>query len=230
VLEASILARGIKQPITVRWDAEGNTYRVIDGGRRYEAARRIGLEQIPCWVQQVEEGRDVLIDQVVHNWVRADLEPLETAIALARLRDEFGMSAAEISTQIGKPRGDISKFLKIHDKTSDSVKRIAQSPSDLPLTKRHLYNLSKLSAVKQENVLQRIQRERLNAVQTEELVTEMLRQEAPQTKQTAFGKRQRRFNTALADVLVTFRKASSTDDDLRAVLREIEASLREPTL
>src|SRR5258706_1425667 len=51
-LAASIQSRGIKQPLTVRWDIVSSKYMVIDGGRRFLAAERLGLAELPCWIQE----------------------------------------------------------------------------------------------------------------------------------------------------------------------------------
>ena len=60
-LASSIESRGIKQPLTVRWNQEHSRYMIIDGGRRFAAATRLKLDELPCWIQS-GEGKDVLID------------------------------------------------------------------------------------------------------------------------------------------------------------------------
>ncbi len=128
-LADSISERGIKQPLTVRWEEATQKYRVIDGGRRFQAAVQLGVVELPCWIQQTT-GKELLIDQVVHNWQRAELSPTDMATALGRLRDEHGLSQQDIAKLTGKPKGEISKYLAIYDHTSEGVKEIARTEND----------------------------------------------------------------------------------------------------
>ncbi len=171
-LIASIRARGIKQPLAVRWNVELGKYMVIDGGRRFAAAVSLGLSELPCCVQTAE-GKDILIDQIVHNWQRVNLRPLETADALARLRDEHGLSQQQLAEVTGKPKSEISKLLAIHDNVTPEVQRHARGdPGDAKLTKRHLYNISKLPSPQQTAVADHVRNLKLTATQTEELVSQ----------------------------------------------------------
>ena len=114
-----------------------------------------GVEELPCWIQQTE-GKELLIDQIVHNWQRAELSPTDMATALGRLRDEHGLSQQEIARLTGKPKGEISKYLAIHDYASEKVKDLGpiRAGAEKPkLSKRHLYNLSRLPAAEQERLL-----------------------------------------------------------------------------
>jgi ParB family chromosome partitioning protein len=220
-LAASIQARGLKQPLTVRWDASADRYRVIDGGRRLKAAEQLGLEELPCWIQHVA-GKEVLIDQVVHNWQRVDLKPLETAKALARLREEFSMSQQDLAHETGKPKGEISKLLAMHDDVIDEVKTMAASDVASRLTKRHLYNLSKLKPDDQRELAGRIQAENLTAVDTERFVAERVGRKQPKGRAANVGLRQWRFKTDAAELVITFHKSRFTAADIRAVLRSAQ--------
>lgn len=224
-LAASIQSRGIKQPLTVRWDIATSKYMVIDGGRRFLAAERLGLAELPCWIQE-GDSKDVLVDQIVHNWQRAELRPEETADALARLRDEFNLSQKQISELTGKPTSEISKFLAIHDRVSPEVQKLAreQSEADSPLTMRHLYNISKLGdATAQKELAGEVQSKRLTALETEQLVTKRLtRGERPRTRFAL-----RAFITSKAKVTITFQKQTVSTDDLIAALDEVRLQLSE---
>ncbi len=223
-LAASIQSRGIKQPLTVRWDTATSKYMVIDGGRRFLAAERLGLDELPCWIQE-GDSKDVLVDQIVHNWQRADLRPEETADALARLRDEFDLSQKQISDLTGKPQGEISKFLGIHDRVVPEVQQMAREQFDAAptLTMRHLYNLSKLPRSEQKAVADEIRHSKLTAVETEALIARSMG--SSKTRTTGVQKRQRRFRTETADVMMTFRKENATDADVEAVLDAIRRQL-----
>ena len=119
-LAASIQARGIKQPLTVRWEPEAQKYRIIDGERRYRAAGIARLSEVPCLLAEAD-SRDMLIDQIVHNWQRADLRPYETADALVRLKNDFGMTLTEIASLTGKSIGEVGKLIALVEKVVPEV-------------------------------------------------------------------------------------------------------------
>ena len=222
-LQASIQSRGIKQPITVRWDATSGCYRIIDGGRRFEAASRLALEELPCWIQS-GDAKEVLVDQIVHNWQRSDLRPMETADALVRLRDEFGLSQQQISQMTGKSKGDISKFLKLRDAIIPEVQQQARQQLDdrgASLTKRHLYNIAKLPPDEQTAFASRVQTEQLTALETEQLVQRKMSSKSPTIRRDGLPARQRKLHTSIADVVMTFQRKGFTADDIRTVIREL---------
>lgn len=222
-LVASVKERGIKQPLTVRWNTTIQKYMVIDGGRRFEAATRLKLIELPCWVQE-GEGKEVLIDQIVHNWQRSSLRPMETADALARLRDEFGMTQQQICRATGKGKSEVSKFLTLADKVDPNIQQSARSDNDTVLSKRHLYSIAKLKPDDQREVADAITKEKLTATQTEALVEE----KAPSfkvNKPTGLAARQRRFRTATADVVITFRRSKISDPAIADVLNEVQQQL-----
>lgn len=107
-LADSIAAQGLLQPIGVihMW---GDTYRVVFGHRRLEAAKRLGLERIPCLL--LETDPDALyIPQLVENLQRLDLNDLEKAEAMARLRrrlekDQPHLGAGELDDLVGRQLG-----------------------------------------------------------------------------------------------------------------------------
>jgi ParB family chromosome partitioning protein len=220
-LADSIRERGIKQPLTVRWDDVQQKYLVIDGGRRFQAAVQLGVAELPCWIQRTE-GKELLIDQIVHNWQRAELSPTDMATALGRLRDEHGLSQQEIARLTGKPKGEISKYLTIHDFAGDKVKELARTSRDASekpkLSKRHLYNLSRLPSAEQEAFAERIVSQRLTAVETERLVDERVGSR-PKKRPQGVASRVRRIATPLADIVLTFRKAKVDNAAVIAALK-----------
>lgn len=222
-LMASIKERGVKQPLTVRWNPTAQKYMVIDGGRRHEAATRLKLDELPCWVQQGDR-KEVLIDQIVHNWQRVDLRPYETADALARLRDEFDLKQTDLCRVTGKPKSEISKLLALHDKVAPEVQDMARRDSTSKLSKRHLYNISKIKPEKQIEVAKQVQDEGLTAQATERLINKDSHK-LNVRKQPGIAARQRRFKTSHADVVITFQRKSPTDDDVRGVLHQIGEQL-----
>lgn len=87
-LAASIRLEGILQPIAVRYDTERDTYVVIHGERRWRAAGIAGLEAIPAIVREIEPDH-VLLQQLMENIVREDLNALDRAQALRALKDRM---------------------------------------------------------------------------------------------------------------------------------------------
>jgi ParB family chromosome partitioning protein len=168
-LADSIRARDIKQPLTVRWEPDVGKYRIIDGERRYRAAALAGLTDVPCLVAEAG-SRDVLVDQIVHNWQRADLRPYETADALVRLRDEFHLPLTEIAAMTGKSLGEVSKLVALVDKVIPDVQKSVREVGEATMTKTHLYLLSQLPPDQQKRLAARIHREHLTTVQTEKLI------------------------------------------------------------
>jgi len=108
-LAASILERGLLQPIVVRRRAEGG-YQLLAGERRFRAARLAGLDRLPAVVR---DGGDALEIALIENLQREDLAPLEEAEALAALVDRHGYSHREIADLLGKSRPYVSNTLAL---------------------------------------------------------------------------------------------------------------------
>lgn len=108
-LADSIKSRGIIEPITVRQDDEG--FSIITGERRYKAAKKAGLNEIPCIIKEADD-EDVLTYQLIENLQREDLNPVEEAYALKKLSDGK-IKQADIAKLIGKSQPYISQSLKI---------------------------------------------------------------------------------------------------------------------
>lgn len=110
-LAASIRAHGVIVPLVVR-PRTGGGYFLIAGERRWRAAQRAGLHEIPVVVQDVEES--VALERaLVENLQRADLGPLEEAGAYQRLVEEYGLSHDEIAERIGKDRSTVANAIRL---------------------------------------------------------------------------------------------------------------------
>src|SRR5688572_4123527 len=100
-------------PLVVRPRPDGaGGYFLIAGERRWRAAQRAGLHEVPVVVQDVEEGA-ALERALVENLQRADLGPLEEAAAFQRLTDEFSLTQDEIGERIGKDRSTIANTMRL---------------------------------------------------------------------------------------------------------------------
>lgn len=110
-LAASIRAQGIVQPLVVTPEGEG--YAIIAGERRWRAAQRAGLTEVPVVVRQVADDRELLELALVENLQRSDLNPIEEAEAYAALQEKFGLSQDEVATRVGKARTTVTNALRL---------------------------------------------------------------------------------------------------------------------
>lgn len=98
-LASSIKRYGILQPLVVT--KIDNSYVIVAGERRYHAARKAGLTHVPVLVRSTEELERLEIG-LIENMQRVDLSPLEQAVSIARLNEQFNVSYKEIGTRLGK--------------------------------------------------------------------------------------------------------------------------------
>ncbi len=111
----SILTYGIIQPLLVTQE-EGQdgqpVYQLIAGERRLRAAKLAGLKSVPVTIRQTTP-QELLEIAIVENVQRADLNPLEEAVAYQRLREEFDLTQAEVAERVGKSRTAIANTLRL---------------------------------------------------------------------------------------------------------------------
>ena len=118
-LAASISEYGIMQPLVVtKIEIDTPTgvnvkYQLIAGERRLLAARMIGLSTVPVIVKTISEDREKLELAIVENLQRANLNPVETARAYAKLQDHFGLTQREIATKLGKTREVVGNSMRL---------------------------------------------------------------------------------------------------------------------
>ncbi len=109
-LAESIKEKGILEPLVVRRTDQG--YELIIGERRWRAAQKAGLKEIPVIVKEAG-GREVLEISLIENLQREDLNPIEAAEAFKRLTEEFNISQEDLSKRIGKDRTTITNTLRL---------------------------------------------------------------------------------------------------------------------
>jgi ParB family chromosome partitioning protein len=110
-LAASIRAHGVLMPLVVR-ARSGGGYFLIAGERRWRAAQRAGLHEVPVVVQEVTPA--IAFERaLVENLQRADLGALEEAAAYERLIEEFGLTQEQIAARLGKDRSTIANALRL---------------------------------------------------------------------------------------------------------------------
>jgi ParB family transcriptional regulator, chromosome partitioning protein len=109
-LAASMKEVGVLQPIVVTIADQG--YQLIAGERRWRAAKRAGLSEIPVVIREAT-GRSTLVEALIENVQRQDLTPIEEAHAFQQLLENFGITQEEIAERVGKSRPTISNTLRL---------------------------------------------------------------------------------------------------------------------
>jgi len=109
-LADSIKKKGILEPLIVRRREEG--YEIIVGERRWRAAQKAGLKEVPVIVKEVE-GVEALEMSLIENLQRENLNPLEEAEGYQRLVEEFGLSQEEVAARVGKDRTTVANTLRL---------------------------------------------------------------------------------------------------------------------
>ena len=122
-LEKSIRERGIIQPIIVRKSDENSKYEIIAGERRWLAAQKAGLHEVPVVVTEADDLKSLEF-AIVENVQRNDLNPLEEAQGYQRLINDFGYDQEKVSKFIGKSRSYITNCLRILTLPSDVLNLI----------------------------------------------------------------------------------------------------------
>ena len=124
-LTASIREKGVVQPILVR-PVEGadDSYEIVAGERRWRAAQKAGLHEVPVVVRELSD-KEALELAIVENVQRQDLNALEEAVGYQQLIDGYGYSQAELAEVIGKSRSHIAntlRLLKLPDVVQDYLR------------------------------------------------------------------------------------------------------------
>lgn len=109
-LANSIRSQGIIQPLIVR--PVGDRYEIIAGERRWHAAQLAGLDKVPVIVRNIPDEAAIAM-ALIENIQREDLNPIEEAIALDRLIQEFGMTHQQVAEAVGKSRTSVTNLLRL---------------------------------------------------------------------------------------------------------------------
>lgn len=110
-LAKSLREKGLLQPIVVR-PATGGMYEIVAGERRWRAAQRASIHDVPVLVRDLDD-RETLEIALIENVQRADLNPLEEARAYKQLIDQYGYTQQQLADSIGKSRSHIANTLRL---------------------------------------------------------------------------------------------------------------------
>lgn len=202
-LAASIEEHGIIQPLVVREVPDG--YQLIAGERRWRAARVAGLSQVPVLVKDVA-SREMLELALVENLQRADLNPLEEAMAFKQLSETFQLTQQQIAQRVGKSRTAIANTLRLLT-AAPAVKEAVLNEEISEGHARALLGLERPEA--QSAALKTVLKRDLSVRQTEELVRRLLGAETDQKRSKADP------SPAVRELESQFRRALSTRVSLR---------------
>lgn len=162
-LARSIETHGIIQPIMVRPSGEG--YEIVAGERRWRAARRASLKQVPCIVREFSEEQNMLVS-IIENMQREDLNPMEEAEALNQMITRYGLTQDEVSKSVGKSRPYITNALRLLKLPPGIQEMVVQGD----LTNGHARAIAGVKEeTKQLHIASRVVRDGLSVRETEAL-------------------------------------------------------------
>ena len=168
-LSESIKTYGILQPILVQ--KKDGYYEIIAGERRWRAALKAGLKEIPVIIREYTD-KEILELSLIENIQREDLNPIEEAEAYKRLIDEFGMSQEEMAKRVSKSRSAVANSLRLLKLEGDVRKMLV----DGQLSMGHARALLPLEiAEEQIEVARKVADRQLSVRETEKLVRDILK-------------------------------------------------------
>ena len=167
-LAASIRAQGVMQPIVVR-PISSEKYEIIAGERRWRATQIAGLDSIPAIIKPVGDEAAIAMS-LIENIQRENLNPIEEAMALKRLQDEFELTQQEVADAVGKSRATVTNLMRLIGLTID-VRRMLEH-GDLEMG--HARALLSLPDIQQSEAARSIVGKGLSVRQTESLVRRLI--------------------------------------------------------
>lgn len=128
-LSQSILKQGVMQPIIVR-PVGNNQYEIIAGERRWRAAKLANLNEVPVIIKNIPD-ESALAMALIENIQRENLNPLEEAVGIKRLIEEFNMTHEEAADAVGKSRVTVSNLLRLLTLTKPVQDRLLNGKIDM---------------------------------------------------------------------------------------------------
>ena len=178
-LATSIQQHGVLQPIVVRRLPQGG-FELIAGERRWRAAQQAGLQTIPV-VQRDVSDREASAFALIENIQRENLNVVEEALGLSRLRSEFDLTQQELADVVGKSRAAIANSLRLLNLGSVARDLLMEGKLDMG----HARALLGLAGTEQDLIAQDVAAKKLSVRQTEALVRKL---SAVSTKQEERGR------------------------------------------
>ena len=198
-LTESVRQYGILQPLLVK--KEGDKYRIIAGERRFRAAKDAGLKEVPVIIRDYTSQQSAEIS-IIENVQRADLNPMEEALAYQMLIDDYGLKQEEVADKVSKNRTTITNALRLL-KLSENVRQMVIDGS---ISAGHA---RALVPVEDEDVQFKIAKDiverQLSVRETEKLVKQSLRkkQENKKEKEPDYSLFYREYEDIMKEILGT---------------------------
>ena len=168
-LASSIKAQGIMQPILVR-PVAGGKFEIIAGERRWRAAKLAGLASVPVLVREVADNA-ALAMALIENIQREDLNPLEQAVGIQRLVNEFGATHDQAADMVGRSRSAVTNLLRLLGLAVPVRDLMQQGKLDMG----HGRALLALAGMQQLEAARTVISKSLSVRETEKLVGQLLR-------------------------------------------------------
>lgn len=176
-LAASIKAQGVMQPILVRAvdpTPGAERYEIVAGERRWRAAQIAGLTEVPVLIRVIPDEQ-ALAMALIENIQRENLNPLEEAMGLQRLIDEFGLTHQQAADAVGRSRPAASNLLRLLQLTAPVQDLVMEGKLDMG----HARALLPVPGAAQVQLAQRIVHKDLSVRETERLVQNLLNPPKP---------------------------------------------------
>ena len=202
-LAQSIREQGIMQPILVR-PVDGARFEIIAGERRWRAAQRAGLAEIPALMRAVPDQAALAL-ALIENIQREDLNPLEEAQGLERLIAEFGLTHDAAAKAVGRSRSAVTNLLRLRELSKPVQEYLLAGQLDMG----HARALLGLAAGAQVAAAARVVAQGLSVRETERLA-HALASPARRQAQTRRASRRRRISRACTETLAEALGATVT--------------------
>jgi len=210
-LAASIKEHGLIQPLIVTEQADGQ-FALIAGERRWRAAQIANLVEVPVVVKETTP-QEMLELAIIENVQRADLNPLEEALAYRQLMDEFGLTQSEVAKRMGKGRSTVANLVRLLELPT----QIQKAVNDGLISGRHAREMLRLGSVDEQTaVLQRVLNEGLNVKQLTRIIDITLSDYLPEIKQALLA------NEITDEHAAEIGRLPNTDDRLVALSSAIK--------
>lgn len=228
-LAQSIKAQGVMQPIVVRPIGNGR-YEIVAGERRWRATQQAGLDKIPALVRDIPDETAIAL-ALIENIQREDLNPIEEAMALQRLQQEFELTQQQVADAVGKSRTAVTNLLRLISLPEDV--KVMLSHGDLEMG--HARALLGLPAEKKIEGARFIVARGLSVRQAEALVRQWLNEPSKKVAKVANDPDIKRLEQKLAErlgspVAIKHNKKGKGElvirynslDELQGVLKHIQ--------
>lgn len=163
-LADSIKSQGIMQPILVR-ELASEQYEIIAGERRWRASQIAGLEEVPVLIREIED-ESALKMALIENIQRENLNPLEEALGIKRLIDEFAMTHEKAANAVGRSRVAVSNLLRLLTLAKGVQNMLMENKLDMG----HARALIGLDAAQQVMLANKVVHQHLSVREVENLV------------------------------------------------------------